>query len=447
MLSNPDRRVVAREPALPGMALLLDNDRMLSALGTAWPQHRLEALATMYLSYKPSVRCLAGYLGQTPDGPLLLHAKAYTAEEYAQVRVAAAQDPSEGSASAPYLLDDSCMAAWLFPTDRNLAGLSDLASAERRARWLRKRLPDQPALWGTGLETLRYKPERRYVGKLTATDRAEALVKVYNPQDFDNAWRAAKAVRTWTVREPLVVSQPLGRSKGRRFIVSQWLAGEPLNELLLGADGSAHHLREVGAALAEFHRQEPGNLAHVAREDEAMAVLAAANAAAWLCPDLAPRLRGLATRIAAELLAEPAEQRPIHGDFSADQVLVAAHGIGIIDYDQTRLGDPAADFGTFIARLEYTHLSGGLPAGRAGKIAEALSDGYCRQARCAHPTRTDLYVAAGLLRLAPHGFRERLADWPTHIENLLRRAERFFRAYSRRARVAISTGAGGRFGS
>jgi hypothetical protein len=41
--------------------------------------------------------------------------------------------------------------------------------------------------------------------------------KSYDPWDFENAWRAAKAVQTWTVREPLVVSQPLGRSKGRRL--------------------------------------------------------------------------------------------------------------------------------------------------------------------------------------------------------------------------------------
>jgi aminoglycoside phosphotransferase (APT) family kinase protein len=176
-------------------------------------------------------------------------------------------------------------------------------------------------------------------------------------------------------------------------------------------------------------------------------VLVAANAAAWLCPDLAQRLRRLATRIAAELLAVPAAQRPIHGDFSADQVLVAARGIGIIDYDQTRLGDPAADFGTFIAQLERNEVCGTLPAGRAGEIAEALSDGYCRQARCAPSFQTDLYVAAGLMRLAPHGFRNRLADWPTHIENVLQRAERFFRAYSRRARVATPIGAGGRFGA
>ena len=36
----------------------------------------------------------------------------------------------------------------------------------------------------------------------------------------------------------------------------------------------------------------------------------------------------------------------IHGDFSSDQVLVDGAddgGIAIVDYDQARIGDPAAD--------------------------------------------------------------------------------------------------------
>ena len=443
MLLNSDRQVVNQDDLLSGLALLLNEKRLLSFLNRAWPQHRIETLTTTYLNYKPSVRCLAGYLGQTSDGPLLLHAKAFTAEEYVQVRPIA-EAKADVTPSPPCLLDDQCVAVWRFPFDRKLVGLADLASPERRARWLRKRFPHEPALWEADLETLRYKPERRYVGKLTGTDRAAVLVKAYDPLDFENAWRAVKTVQTWTVREPLVVSRPLGHSKVRRIIVSQWLVGQPLDKGLTGTDFTAHRLREVGAALAEFHRPGRGHLAQASREGAAMSVLAAANAAAWLCPDLAQRLRRLAPRVAAELLAQPALQRPIHGDFSADQVLVAAHGIGIIDYDQTRVGDPAADFGTFIAQLERNEICGALPAGRAGEIAEALSDGYCRQAQCAQPSKTDLYVAAGLLRLAPHGFRNRLADWPTHIENVLQRAERFFRAYSRRARAATPIGAGGR---
>jgi aminoglycoside phosphotransferase (APT) family kinase protein len=437
MLSDPDRQVVARDPALPGLALLLDQDRARDALQSLWPDHHMDRLATTYLKYKPGTSCLVGYLAVTPDGPLSLYVKAHTPHQYAQIHAdRATVATGKAAVLSPRRLDEQCIALWRFPDDRKLTGLAGLAWPETRARWLRKRLPDDPALWSAHLEPLRYKPERRYVGKLMVTDRPQALVKVYDPRDFDPAWWAAKAVKTWTVREPLLVSQPLARAKSQRIIVSRWLAGQPLNEWLLGTEFTAHRIREVGAALAELHRQAPGYLVQVAREDEAMAVLAAANAAAWLCPDLAPRLRGLATRIAAELLAAPAEQRPIHGDFSADQVLVAARGIGIIDYDQTRLGDPAADFGTFIARLEWNEVCGALPAGRAGEIADALSDGYCCQAQCIQPSQTDLYVAAGLLRLAPHSFRTRHADWPTHVEQVTQRAEQHFRDHYQRRQAA-----------
>ena len=445
MLSNHDRQVVARETDLPGMALLLDSDRLRIAFGHAWPEDRLERLANTYLNYKPAVRCLAGYTGATATGPLLLHAKAFTSGEYTQIpRAADARD--ETTASAPCLLDDLRIGVWRFPEDRRLAGLSVLASPERRAHWLRKRVPDELALSGSRLETLRYKPERRYVGKLTS-DHAEALAKVYDPWDFENAWRAAKAVQTWTARDPLQLSHPLGRSKGRGIIVSRWLEGQPLDAEALGAESQTHRLREVGAALAEFHGQAPGTLARVSREDEALAVLAAANSAAWLCPDLAHALRRLALQVAAELLAEPTELRPIHGDFSADQVVLGVNGIGIIDYDQTRLGDPAADLGSFIARLEWNEACGSLPAGRAQQIAESLIEGYCGQTRSSQPSQTNVYVAAGLLRLAPQSFRSRLADWPTHIGNTLEQAGRFFRVRSRCRPVTLPGEACGNFGT
>ncbi len=428
MLSNPDHQLVARDGKLPGLALLLDEDRALSALHSAWPEHRFETLATTYLNYKPGVRCLVGYLVQAPDGPLSLHAKAYTTEEYTQIRAGKAGE----TVSTPRLLDDQYIALWRFPDDRKLVGLARLAPSDKRCHLLSKLLPDEPALWPAGLETLRYKPERRYVGKLTVADHPAAIVKVYDERDFGNAWRGAKTVKTFTDRERLAVSRPLGRSKSQRIIVSRWLAGQPLNEWLLGIDFTAHRLREVGVALAELHRQAPGHLALIAREDEAMAVLAAANAVAVLCPELAMRVRELAPRIASELLAAPAEQCLIHGDFSADQVLMTADGIGIIDYDRAGWGDPAADFGTFIARLEYASVAGLLAATQAGEIADGLIDGYCHQTRSNKPSRTDLYVAAGLLRLAPHGFRDRQHDWPMHIERVVQRAERIFRDSSRR---------------
>jgi Ser/Thr protein kinase RdoA (MazF antagonist) len=176
-------------------------------------------------------------------------------------------------------------------------------------------------------------------------------------------------------------------------------------------------------------------------------VLLAANAAAWLHPALADPLRELAQRVAAQLLAEPATESTIHGDFNAEQVLWDADGIGIIDYDRACSGDPGADFGSFIARLEYEELAGLLPAGRIEEIGAGLLDGYCHRARCTRPARIELQVAAGLLRLMPHPFRNRDREWPERIEGLLHRADHALRADGRLRTIGPRALGGGRIAS
>lgn len=434
MLSEPDRQVVARDPAVPGLALLLDENRLLECVRDAWPEQPLVSLECRYLRYKPGVNCLAGYVARTAGGPLSCHAKARTAQHHARVR--------PGDASR--LPDELGIVLRRFPDDRELRGLPRLMLPERRSRLLRKVLPEESALWSARPEMLRYKPERRFVARLQGSGGVRALVKLYDEGDLENARRGAAA---FAGREHLKVARQLGRSRRHRLIVSQWLSGRPLDEWLRAPDFDPGRMREVGVALAELHRQTPDGLARPGREDDALAVLAAANAAAWLHPALAERLRELALRVAAQLLAEPTADSAIHGDFNAEQVLWDADGIGIIDYDQVRLGDPAADFGSFIARLEYEEMAALLPAGRIEGIVAGLLDGYCHQARCARPARIELQVAAGLLRLVPHPFRDRERDWPERIEGLLHRAERAWRAHGRPRPVGPRALGGGRIAS
>lgn len=433
MLSNPDRQLVRRDAAVPGLALVLDHDLVLDAVRRVWPEDAVATLTSSYLKYKPGALCLAGYIAHTPHGPLPLYALACSTVQYARVRACRPTAIDTSTATfAPALLDEHHVALWRFPADRKLVGLPGLAVPELRSRLLRKLLPDEPRLWSARLEILRYKPERRFVGKLVADDRAAAVVKAYDAGDFENAWRAAKTVKGIAAREPLTVSRALGRSRSQRLIVSRWLAGRPLSGLLSAAAGcAAHRIGEVGSALAELHRQGPRHLASIAPEGEAMAVLTAANAAAVLCPALAAKVRELGVRVATELLASANGQCLVHGDFSADQVLVGGDGVAIIDYDRAGLGDPGVDLGSFVAQLERDQVADRLSATRVGEIAGALIDGYCSRARCRRPLHTDLFVAAGLLRLAPHSFRMRHFDWPEQIERVVQRAERVFADHCR----------------
>ena len=186
-------------------------------------------------------------------------------------------------------------------------------------------------------------------------------------------------------------------------------------------------VRTVGDALDELHTQSSQGLERLPREAEATSLLAAAGAVVAVCPQLAEPAEGMAWHIAAGLQEVPYNVRPIHGDFATDQVLLTDKGVAILDLDAAAHGDPVADLGTFAARLERDVLRGDIPAGRAEGLTKALLEGYCAAAHCDLPAHFGLYVAAGLLRVAPHAFRNREPDWPARTQAILERAEEIVR--------------------
>lgn len=442
MLSHHDLGVIARDPTLPGLAILLDGERALGLLQQIYPELALSDLGISYLKYKPRTNCLAGFTVRSAGAreAVWISAKAYPEKEYAKERARYEQAGGAGRDASPLLFVDAWqLVVWSFPRDRKVAALVELEEAATRRRLLRDLVPDMPDLWPAGLETLCYKSERRYVGRLLVDGEARALIKVYEAQGFKNASRAARTISGFAAREILRVAGPLGISRDKCIIVSRWLDGQPLRKQLAsgawGLNQKLGQLAGVGAALAGFHQEEPGSLSMTSPENEALSVLAAANAAAFLHPPLAARLSRLATKIAAELLAMPLQTCPIHGDFSSDQVLVdGANGgnVAIIDYDQARIGDPAADIGSFLAQLFYDEAADSFAVGAAEAMGSAMLTGYMDALgqRRTMP-RQSLYVAAKLLQLAPQGFRSRHPQWPDLTARLVRHAAVFLRGYAR----------------
>ena len=93
-------------------------------------------------------------------------------------------------------------------------------------------------------------------------------------------------------------------------------------------------------------------------------VLSAAVGVATVCPHLAERAYSLASRLAMGLLDAPRLNCPIHGDFSAGQVLLTNGHVALVDLDHAAHSDPAADLGSLMAQLEYDALLGNLAADR-----------------------------------------------------------------------------------
>ena len=117
------------------------------------------------------------------------------------------------------------------------------------------------------------------------------------------------------------------------------------------------------------------------------------------------------------------DRRALHGDFSANQVLVGQPEVAIIDLDWACYGDPADDLGNFIAQAERNALRGELCPDQVELVKEALLKGYSLAAKRPPPERVALYTAVEVFRRTRFPFRAREPDWPQRTESLLERAE------------------------
>ncbi len=412
-LTLHDAAVAARDPGLPGLALLLDAERLAEAVARLLPDASLQALEPSYLRYKPGTSCLAGFTAMTRHGRVDFAAKAYKPRRYAVER---ARPVPEGLRSAvgpvALYLDEPAVLVRLVPYDRELRALPRLVDPDRRQGLLGKLVPN---LAGCDWRLLRHKPGRRHIGILEAAGSVRAIVKLYTESHFEQARRGARFAAG--MGGPIL----LGNSNRHGILVSAWQPGRSLAEFDHGDPSAVPGAAAAGAALAAVHDRRSANLPPRNLADESRAVNATARSLVRLAPDLAERAMRLADRVAAQILDLPERMVPLHGDFSADQVVVGADGVHLIDWDRAGTGPRALDLGSFIARLEADALRTGGPLPR--EIVAAFEDAYA-DAADRRPKALRVWTAAALFRLASEPFRQRRADWPELASALLGRVER-----------------------
>jgi aminoglycoside phosphotransferase (APT) family kinase protein len=422
MLSLADRQLVAREPAMPGLATLLDAEAFVVFLRTACPQVEIRSGQPTYVRYKPRTNCLVTYRLQLASAETLVYAIAHDVNAQAKLEKAE-RWRAVGSALGPgYLVcKELALVIYSFPNDRKLKALRRLADPAARQRLFQHLLPQWPELWASNVIPLRYKPERRYVARLQAHDR-QALLKFYADHDYANAYVSARA---FTSDQHLCIARPLGRSHRHQVQALQWLYGQPLEEALRAAQDEPIILHQVARALAALHSQKPMGLMHYTPQAEAATVQAAAAAVVAICPQGDTRTNDLARRLTAQFERSNVVMYAIHNDFSADQMLLLDDGrVGLLDLDNAGTGDPMADLGAFAAQLYQDALCGLLPLARADEVVNKLLHAY----RLAAPhawdvSRFHMHTAARLLRLAPEPFRKREPDWVKSVKATLQLAE------------------------
>ena len=412
MLSPADRDICDRDPDLPGLAALLEAPALEHLAG-------IGPLTPVYLRYKPQTSCAAGFFTAS-GGALAAHA--YTAARYAEVR---AREEWLGDRDVIFL-DDLRIVFVPARLDRGLKGLRRFFDPERRQKMLRKLAGRRAGGTDAVPYLLRYKPGRRLVARLDDDDgHPRAALKATSRESFKQALIGA------TGAAALGGAPVLGADASRCILVTSWIDGQ----LLCPATAAEIPDREVtakaGKALAGFHGAEFLPPTRMSRGSDSAALTEIVAMLGILHPRLGEMAGEIAARLEHALDRMPQKRSLIHGDFSADQVVVRKGRAVILDWDHAAQGDPASDFGSFLARLDAQVIDDICAADTAEDIGDALMAGYADEAQ-ALPEGIAIRHAQALLMLATEGFRERHADWPARTQALLERSAALLDTSSRR---------------
>ena len=434
MLRRAEAALVEREPEIPGLGLLLDDEAFGELLAELLPDRGVRSARAVYLRYKPRTSCLVSYRVLGREGELDVHAQARSSVTRQKLEKARARAGRHDPARL-FVLEDRATVVAVFPEDGELRVLARLAEPSTRGELLGRLLGRDPRVDGS-LVRVRYKPERRWVGRLALGDGSAVALKAYAPAGFESALRGSRA---FIDEPPLRAPRLRGALPERRLIAVEWIAGRALAEALREGQAGAREVALAGEALACVHGQRPAGLPAETPARRAHRVLAAAAAVCSVQPELSARVARLAREVTDGLVAQVGAVAPTHGDFHAGQVLVA-HGVAaVIDFDEAVQGAPASDLASFIAHLEWQAgaASGSLIEG----LERALLDGYSRRAALPPNEELALSTGAALFRIAPHFFRNRHPEWPERTEATLDRIEALLERARRSSGAAGGQGA------
>jgi len=413
MLSTPDQEIIRQDPDLPGLPILFDPGVFADVIRPHVPE--LDVAEAVYVRYKQGENAIVAFRLYAHGTAHWAYAKAHRADATAKL-VKAVSRPEVASPLGPGRV---VLPAWattvsFLPNDDKLKSLRRLQNAQGRYRLMSSLMPDRPDLWEPELELLRYKPERRFVARI-----GDTVLKLHTESGFPGAYGER---RTNWARGALKTAPVIGRSERHRALVYPWVEGRVMDNALRDPACDLKAVAPVGMALATLHKRCPEGPSVQKSEDIAQALFAAAEAVGITSPALAGRANSLASRISVQLAA-PKRLALLHGDFYAKQILLSQGTPTILDFDRMCLGDPAADFGTFLAHLERDRVRYTMSAARIDAIRTDLLDGYLAVKDPPTDELLALHTASAILQLAPHPFRFREPEWRARTTALLDAAE------------------------
>jgi aminoglycoside phosphotransferase (APT) family kinase protein len=403
-LAIADVALIARDHHLPALSWLLDptyGAEFAGQLPSAW---RVERISVEYLRYKPHTSCLAKLRLHTASGEASAYAIAVTRLAWGKLGKAIAKCERSGGEAAA--IPSAAIAIFRMPYDREIAALRAIDSQADRDQLFHWLGGEAIQLVGAELEPLRYKPERRFVGKLTRGEEPVGVLRVYTAEEYPRARKALK----W-LGSDFAPARCFGASDRHAVLVMSWVPGSPAAGLL-----TSDELVLATNTLCALHQHQAYKLPHLnasvwrRRCKQTFAMLeyltpgAIDREAAWLRP-LAEACDDVETTVS------------LHGDAHAGQFLFGPVGDPpfLIDLDNACQGPAEWDFAVLVADQLSATLRHN-EAYEASELIESVATAALR--RCAEPRLRSL-TAIRLLELAAEPFRRREPNWSEQAVRLI----------------------------
>ncbi|MCC6511482.1 MAG: aminoglycoside phosphotransferase family protein [Pirellulaceae bacterium] len=413
--------ILERERSLVGLEVLLDPELTARAIQDCGVP--LDGgLQTEYLRYKPGRRCIslvrAKVAGTEQRFVLSAFPPSHFAKQLAKTSDAQTQGKCWQTIAHRLRIDR-------FPYDPGLRHIQKCFDERERSRLLRRVMGRDARLDQISLETLAYKPGRRFVTSVrlendsTSSTQAEPLytLKFYAGSLFKHTLRRLQSMQSVDIESPKVVAS----HEHYQVIAFDWIHGRLLADIVESDQVDDSLLMEVGHQLARVHNCRPTTPANPSASAHDLSDLA--EYIGFLCPDLAV-LAEKTVRVTQVRLADSQQQSTfIHGDFYAKQVLVDGSAVKFIDFDQAGLGNPYQDVGNFVAKLYWQSIRLGKSVSHLSAQADAFLLGYRGHFRGFDEQDYRVHLAAGLIRCATHPFRRAMQNWPDATRQLLMLAQ------------------------
>lgn len=430
-MQHEERDLIARDPEIIGLAVLLDESKVLNLMRSQMPNAGIHRVEKIYLRYKPGTNCLVKYRVLSDGGSSQWYLKAYSVSDADKLKRVTISSDSEPL--APLVSREHLLALYPFPLDGKLKLLPRLFEPNALQQLLNRILYPNTLTnrQVRSIELLQYKPERRLVAKLIMMSGEAVVLKVYTLQRFQ---LANLARRRKLNSSPLL--DVVGRSNKHRLLVHRWIEGDNLTQCYHNDHLDPAAFFQSGHYLAGFHRHSKTKQVIEKDTQEFITTLErCAIGVTQLVPEIKNQLTPLLTQLISALQTLESSKTVIHGDCYAKQVLMTPSGVRLIDFDDVCYWFSAYDLGVFIAHLERDELLGKLSTTEAQSYRKALLLGYQQQHQC-RDSDVELFTAIGLLQLTHHPFRNAQQHWATSIHQLIKRCQQHLASHQLLANVA-----------